>query len=127
MSDNAEIFKEFGKKIPKGSYVIIIRDQPNGATDFMCYDSTDKKEVTDGYTVMRGITATILNEPEYLLERGQLAIYRDTKITKPDVEQPFILEQDKAMTAARIQLVKATSLVICTGLNVLSIKALEKM
>ena len=76
------------------SYVIIIRDQPNGATDFMCYDSTDKKEVTDGYTVMRGITATILNEPEYLLERGQLAIYRDTKISKPDVEQPFILEQD---------------------------------
>ena len=45
MSDNAEIFKEFGKKIPKGSYVIIIRDQPNGATDFMCYDSTEKKEV----------------------------------------------------------------------------------
>ena len=44
MSDNEEIFKEFGKKIPKGSYVIIIRDQPNGATDFMCYDSTDKKE-----------------------------------------------------------------------------------
>ena len=36
MSDNEEIFKEFGKKIPKGSYVIIIRDQPNGATDFMC-------------------------------------------------------------------------------------------
>jgi hypothetical protein len=60
----------------------------------MCYDSTDKKEVTDGYTVMRGITATILNQPEYLLERGQLAIYRDTKISKPDVEQPFILEQD---------------------------------
>ena len=95
MSDNAEIFKEFGKKIPKGSYVIIIRDQPNCDTDFMCYDSTEKKEVTDGYTVMRGITATILNEPEYLLERGQLAIYRDTKISKPDVEQPFILEQDK--------------------------------
>ena len=95
MSDNAEIFKEFGKVIPKGSYVIIIRDQPNGATDFMCYDSTDKKEVTDGYTVMRGITATILNDPEYLLERGQLATYRDTKISKPDMEQPFILEQDK--------------------------------
>ena len=39
----------------------------------------------------------------------------------------FILEQDKALTAARIQLVKATSLVICSGLNVLSIKALEEM
>ena len=39
----------------------------------------------------------------------------------------FILEQDDTMTAARIQLVKATSLVICTGLNVLSIKALEEM
>tara|TARA_R100000008_G_C3554485_1_gene152396 strand:- start:332 stop:673 length:342 start_codon:yes stop_codon:yes gene_type:complete len=94
MKDNKEIFKEFGKKIPKESYVIIIRDQPNGATDFMCYDSTTKKKLTDGYTVMRGITATILNDPEYLLERGQLAIYRDTKISKPDVEQPFILEQN---------------------------------
>jgi arginyl-tRNA synthetase len=42
-------------------------------------------------------------------------------------ELRFILDQDDAMTAARIQLVKATSLVICTGLNVLSIKALEEM
>ena len=94
MKDNKEIFKEFGKKIPKESYVIIIRDQPNGATDFMCYDSTTEKKLTDGYTVMRGITATILNDPEYLLERGQLAIYRDTEISKPDVEQPFTLKQD---------------------------------
>ena len=39
----------------------------------------------------------------------------------------FILDQDDETTAARMQLVKATSLVICTGLNVLSIKALEEM
>ena len=39
----------------------------------------------------------------------------------------FILEQDDTITAARMQLVMATSLVICTGLNVLSIKALEEM
>lgn len=39
----------------------------------------------------------------------------------------FILDQENSITAARIQLVKATSLVICTGLNVLSIKALEEM
>ena len=39
----------------------------------------------------------------------------------------FIVDEDKATTAARMQLVKATSLVICTGLNVLSIKALEEM
>ena len=39
----------------------------------------------------------------------------------------FILEQDDTITAARMQLVKATSLVICTGLNVLSIRALEEM
>jgi len=39
----------------------------------------------------------------------------------------FIVEQDETITAARIQLVKATSLVICAGLNVLSIKALEEM
>ena len=95
MPDNTEIFKEFGKKIPKGSYVIIIRDQPNGATDFMCYDSSTTQEVTDGYVVMRGITSMILNEPEYLLEKGQLAIYRDTKLKKPDTEQPFVIEQQE--------------------------------
>ena len=39
----------------------------------------------------------------------------------------FIVEDDAVITAARIQLVKATSLVIRTGLNVLSIKALEEM
>ena len=39
----------------------------------------------------------------------------------------FILDDDDAMTAARMQMVKATSLVICSGLNVLSIKALEEM
>ena len=39
----------------------------------------------------------------------------------------FILDQDDETTAARMQLVKATSLIICTGLNVLSIKALEEM
>ena len=39
----------------------------------------------------------------------------------------FVLEQDDIITAARMQLVMATSLVICTGLNVLSIKALEEM
>ena len=39
----------------------------------------------------------------------------------------FILEQDGTITAARMQLIKATSLVICAGLNVLSIKALEEM
>ena len=39
----------------------------------------------------------------------------------------FILEKNDTITAARMQMVKATSLVICTGLNVLSIKALEEM
>ena len=39
----------------------------------------------------------------------------------------FIVEDDATITAARIQLVKATSFVIRTGLNVLSIKALEEM
>ena len=39
----------------------------------------------------------------------------------------FILDENHSMTAARMQLVKATSLVIFTGLNVLSIKALEEM
>ncbi len=43
----------------------------------------------------------------------------------PDLR--FIINQDRALTAARIQLVKATSFVICAGLNVLSIKALEEM
>ena len=39
----------------------------------------------------------------------------------------FILDENHSMTSARMQLVKATSLVIFTGLNVLSIKALEEM
>ena len=39
----------------------------------------------------------------------------------------FIINQNEAMTAARLQLVKATSLIIYTGLNVLSIKALKEM
>jgi arginyl-tRNA synthetase len=39
----------------------------------------------------------------------------------------FILDDDEAKTAARMQLVQATSFVIRTGLNVLSIKALEEM
>ena len=39
----------------------------------------------------------------------------------------FILDDDAATTTARIQLVQATSFVIRTGLNVLSIKALDEM
>lgn len=39
----------------------------------------------------------------------------------------FILDDNPTVTAARLQLVKATSLVIATGLNVLSIKALDEM
>ena len=39
----------------------------------------------------------------------------------------FMIDDDAALTNARIQLVTATSLVIRTGLNVLSIKAFEEM
>jgi len=39
----------------------------------------------------------------------------------------FIVDDDPQMTAARLDLVKATSLVIRSGLNVLSIKAMEEM
>ena len=39
----------------------------------------------------------------------------------------FIIDDDEATTAARMQLVQATSFVIRTGLNVLSIRALEEM
>ena len=42
-------------------------------------------------------------------------------------ELRFILDDNQTVTAARLQLVKATSLVIATGLNVLSIKALDEM
>ena len=45
--------------------------------------------------------------------------------TNPELR--FINDQDDAMTAARMQLVKATSLVIRTGLNVLSIRAMREM
>jgi arginyl-tRNA synthetase len=39
----------------------------------------------------------------------------------------FIIEGDQALTDARLMLVKATSLVIRTGLNMLSITALDEM
>ncbi|MDC1383524.1 arginine--tRNA ligase [Candidatus Puniceispirillum sp.] len=39
----------------------------------------------------------------------------------------FIINRDEEITAARLQLVKATSFIICTGLNVLSIEALNEM
>lgn len=42
-------------------------------------------------------------------------------------ELRFILDDNQTVTGARLQLVKATSLVIATGLNVLSIKALDEM
>ena len=43
----------------------------------------------------------------------------------PDLR--FIIDDNAMVTGARLQLVKATSLVIATGLNVLSIKALDEM
>ena len=43
----------------------------------------------------------------------------------PDLR--FIIDDNQPVTDARLQLVKATSLVIATGLNVLSIKALDEM
>ena len=46
---------------------------------------------------------------------------------REDPSLRFIIEDDEAVTDARLMLVKATSLVICTGLNVLSIKALDEM
>jgi hypothetical protein len=39
----------------------------------------------------------------------------------------FIIDDDQATIGARLMLVKATSLVIRTGLNMLSIDALEEM
>ena len=46
---------------------------------------------------------------------------------REDPSLRFILEGDQAVTTARLMLVKATSLVIRTGLNILSIQALEEM
>ena len=46
---------------------------------------------------------------------------------REDASLRFIIEGDKALTGARLMLVKATSFVIRTGLNMLSIKALEEM
>ena len=46
---------------------------------------------------------------------------------REDASLRFIVEDDKAATDARLMLVKATSFVIRTGLNMLSIKALEEM
>ncbi len=46
---------------------------------------------------------------------------------REDPSLRFIIEGDQALTDARLMLVKATSLVIRTGLNVLSITALEEM
>ena len=46
---------------------------------------------------------------------------------REDTSLRFIIEGDQAVTDARLMLVKATSFVIRTGLNMLSIQALEEM
>ena len=46
---------------------------------------------------------------------------------REDTSLRFIIEGDQALTNARLMLVKATSFVIRTGLNMLSITALEEM
>ena len=46
---------------------------------------------------------------------------------REDPSLRFIIDGDQAVTDARLMLVKATSLVIRTGLNMLSITALEEM
>ncbi len=46
---------------------------------------------------------------------------------REDTSLRFIIEGDQAVTDARLMLVKATSFVIRTGLNMLSIEALEEM
>ena len=46
---------------------------------------------------------------------------------REDPSLRFIIDDDLAVTDARLMLVKATSLVIRTGLNMLSITALEEM
>ena len=37
MNKSTEVFKKFGKTIPKDCYVVIIKDIKGGSTDFMCY------------------------------------------------------------------------------------------
>jgi len=46
---------------------------------------------------------------------------------REDASLRFILEDDDELTAARLWLVKATALVIRSGLSVLSIEAREEM
>ena len=46
---------------------------------------------------------------------------------REDTSLRFIIEGDQAVTDARLMLVKATSFIIRTGLNMLSIEALEEM
>ena len=46
---------------------------------------------------------------------------------REDTSLRFIIEGDQAVTDARLMLIKATSFVIRTGLNMLSIEALEEM
>jgi len=83
MSDNLETFKKFAKVIPADSYVIIIKDREDGSTDFMSYDTSNTEEVTTAYLILRGVMGMCANDIEPLLERGELAVYRDTAIKKP--------------------------------------------
>ncbi len=81
--NNQETFKEFKKLLPKDALAFIMRDKDDGTTDFMAYDTTRDRELTVGYLILRGVMDMVHNEPDILIERGQLSVFKDLQIKKP--------------------------------------------
>lgn len=81
--NNQETFKEFKKLLPKDALAFIMRDKDDGTTDFMAYDTTRDRELTVGYLILHGVMDMVHNEPDILIERGQLSVFKDLQIKKP--------------------------------------------
>ena len=50
--NSKENFEKFKSSLPKNSYAIIIKDNENGMSEFMAYDTTTENKVTNGYVLL---------------------------------------------------------------------------
>ena len=91
---NQDMFKEFKELLPKDSLAFIMRDKEDGTTDFMAYDTTREREMTVGYLILRGVMDMVHNDPDILIERGQLSVFKDLQIKKPIFSDGIIKDMD---------------------------------
>ena len=81
-----ENFEKFKSSLPKNSYAIIIKDNENGMSEFMAYDTTDENKVTNGYVILRGFIELLETQLDSVIVHGQAAIFRELEVAKPEIE-----------------------------------------